>query len=169
VLEELDVSETVVLEKKSPSVLRTILTGLPSPSSILWSLVTFAINMGLVAMVADLTYRAALFFPAHDLSLVRLGYVSDISANILVREPDHSHLPITLSYRPVDMSHTSNVGRRRSDNIWKSAESISWLSGDTDFTAAITISPLVPDTRYQYVLSNNHSGYSTSHWTNLAT
>jgi len=159
VLEELDVLETVVLEKKNPCVLKTLLTGLPSPSSILWSLVTFAINMGLVAMVADLTYRAALFFPAHDLSLVRLGYVSESSANLLVREPDYSHLPITLSYRPVDMSHTSSIGRKRFDNIWKSADTIRWLSRDTDFTAAITISPLTPDTRYQYVLSNNHSGY----------
>lgn len=154
VIEEIAVEETTVLEKKDSRLLTTLLTGLPSPSSWLWSAVTFLINVALIAMVADLTYRPALFWPAHDLSFSRLGYVSDTSARILVREPDISQLPIYLSYRYAD----SLEGRRPFDNAWKHSQTVKWLSVDTDYTTGLLIEALEPDTRYQYVLSNNHSG-----------
>ncbi|KAK5239165.1 hypothetical protein LTR16_012205, partial [Cryomyces antarcticus] len=52
-IEEIDVEETIVLEEKGPHILRTLLTGLPSPTSIFWSLVTLGINLALVGMVTD--------------------------------------------------------------------------------------------------------------------
>jgi len=52
-LEELDVQETIQYEERQPKILRTLLTGLPSPSSALWSWITFGINMALIAMALD--------------------------------------------------------------------------------------------------------------------
>ncbi|EON63065.1 hypothetical protein W97_02292 [Coniosporium apollinis CBS 100218] len=158
-LEELDVEETVVVEEKGPHVLRTLLTGLPSPSSAFWSWVTFAINMVLVGLVTDAIFRARVFHPAHDLSFARVGYVSDSSANILVREPHGSELPIFVSYRRADPPLSTDPDKRPIDTAWKSAGSISWLSNETDYTAAVAINNLKPDSRYQYSVSNNHTGY----------
>ncbi|KAJ9639917.1 hypothetical protein H2199_006150 [Coniosporium tulheliwenetii] len=158
-LEELDVEETVVVEEKGPHVLRTLLTGLPSPSSAFWSWVTFAINMVLVGLVTDAIFRARVFHPAHDLSFARVGYVSDNSANILVREPHGSELPIFVSYRRADPPLSTDPDKRPIDTAWKSAGTISWLSNETDYTAAVAINNLKPDSRYQYSVSNNHTGY----------
>lgn len=155
IIAKVDVQETILLEEKPSHPLTTLLSGLPSPSSLLWSTITFLINLALVGMVADMTYRTALFWPAHDLSFARLGYVSSTSARLLVREPDVKQLPIFLSYRYADPPE----GRRPFDSAWKHSEIIKWLSEDTDYTEALQIDGLDPDTRYQYAFSNNHSGY----------
>lgn len=154
-VEEVDIQETVVLEEKPPHALTTLFTGLPSPSSLFWSGITFLINMTILAMVVDMVYRSALFYPAHDLSFVRLGYVSPSSARLLIREPDVSQLPIYLSYRYADPPTV----RRPFDSAWKHVDTIKWLSDETDFTAVLEIDGLLPDTRYQYAFSNNRSGY----------
>ncbi|KAK7514398.1 PhoD-like phosphatase-domain-containing protein [Phyllosticta citriasiana] len=157
--EEVEVDETVVVEEKGPQVLKTLLTGLPSPSSALWSWITFGINFVLVVMMLDLAFRAPIFWPSHDLSFARVGYVGDRSAKILVREPDGHKLPIFVSYRFADPPLSLSLGHYPQDTAWKHAAEIAWLTDETDFTAAIEISQLKPDTRYQYALSNNHSGY----------
>ena len=104
-LEELGVRETIY-EEKEPKILRTLLTGLPSPTSALWSWITFGINMALVTMALDLTFRAPILYPCHDLSFARVGYVSDRGAKILVRElgPDG----VKVLYRPTNTEKWSS-------------------------------------------------------------
>ncbi len=152
--QELDVEETIVVEEKDPEVLKTLLTALPSPSSLLWSGITFAINAALIAMVMDIVYRAMIFHPSHDLSLARVGYVSDTTAKILVREADSARLPVFLSYRHADLPLRNGPH----DTAWKSGGSIPYLDESTDFTGTFELKHLRPDTRYQYV-ANNYSGH----------
>jgi len=144
--------------RKDPRILQTLLLGVPSPASSLWSCITAAINLLLVIFVGDLVFRAPLLYPSHDLSFARVGYVSDTSANILLREPDCAQLPIYISYRsalkPEDPPQ---------DGSWKSVSPVYWLSNDTDYTYVITISKLLPSSRYEYAISNNHTGvFSTA-------
>ncbi|KKY24880.1 putative alkaline phosphatase family protein [Diplodia seriata] len=157
-VEELDVEEIVTVQEKDPRIFKTLLTGRPSPSSALWSWVTFAINILLVGMMLDLIYRAPVLYPQHDLSFARVGYVSDKSAKLMVREPSLSKLPIFVSYRFADPPFSLDSGHRPQDTAWKHAGSVDWLSEETDYTAAVEITQLRPDTKYQWVLSNNHSG-----------
>ena len=162
-LEELDVQETIYLEDKGPQAFYTILSGLPSPGSIVWSAFTVAINLILAGMVTDYVYNAPYLHQANDLSFARLGFVSDTSANILVREPHGTELPIWISYRSEEFSQSWDTGSsRRGDDSWKSAGKITWLSEDTDYTAAFVIRGLSPDTTYRYALSNNHSDTFTT-------
>jgi alkaline phosphatase D len=159
--QELDVEETIVVEPKDPEIAKTLLTGLPSPSSLLWSGFTFAINLALIAMVWDVVYRASLFYPSHDLSLTRVGYVSDSTANILVREADSTKLPIFISYRYADPPFSPGDDPIPFDTAWKSGGSITSLDDSTDFTGVFHLKSLVSDTRYQYV-ANNYSGHFTT-------
>lgn len=159
--EDFDVEETIILEKKGPKVLKTLLTGLPSPTSRFISIATLLINLGLVLAATDLIYRAKVQYPSNDLSFARLGYVSDSEAKLLVREPDRANLPIYVSVRNLDPH--SGVA----DSGWRSYGPITNLSNDTDYTSAISI-PL-PRTigragrnKYEYVTSNNHKGFITS-------
>lgn len=150
--EEVVVQETIVAEERDPKILRSLLTGLPSPSSLITSLTTFAINILLAGMTFDYTYRATYFHPAHDLSFARLGYVSESTASILIREPDIKHLPIFASYRVSEDD--------RLESAWRSAgRQIDFLDGRSDFTGQFFIEGLRPDTKYQYVVSNNHTGH----------
>lgn len=158
--ENIEVEETIILEKKSPKLWKALLTGLPSPTSRFISIVTFLINLGLVLAAMDLIYRAKVQYPSNDLSFARIGYVSDSEAQLLVREPERSNLPIYVSVRTVDF----NTGSADSGSGWRSYGPITNLGNDTDYTSSITI-PL-PRTlgraKYQYVTSNNHKGFITS-------
>ena len=100
--DEVEVDVTQLLERKDPKIFRTLLSGLPSPSSTLWSAATFVINAFLVFLVAQLTFQAAWYHPANDLSFARLGYVSHHDARILVREPSSTYYPLEISYRYAD-------------------------------------------------------------------
>lgn len=106
-----------------------------------------------------------MFYPSHDLKFARLGYVSESSARILVREPDVKELPIYLSVRYADVpaiagpGAAGSYGLRATDDAWKAVGSAEWLTEDTDYTTTFDIEHLLPDTRYQYALSNNISGY----------
>ncbi|EMC94145.1 hypothetical protein BAUCODRAFT_150353 [Baudoinia panamericana UAMH 10762] len=157
-VKELDVEETLIITKKDPEVWKTILTGLPSPSSIFWSVVTLAINVALAAMVADFVWRGTFFHQAHDLSMARVGYVSDTTAKVLIREPDASKYPVSVSYRYADRP----MAGVKTDTAWKTAGSIDWLDSRTDFTGTLEISRLRSDSRYQWVASNNHTGSFTT-------
>ncbi|KAL1303006.1 hypothetical protein AAFC00_003322 [Neodothiora populina] len=158
-VEELDVQETIVVEEKDANVLSTLLLGLPSPTSMFWSAITFLINIALVAMAADLLYRAPYLHQNHNLSMARVGYVSDHGAKLLIREPRPSQYPLFMSYRFADRPLDIYSGYKAQDSSWKSAGSIPWLDNSTDFTGTFTIDGLKPDTRYQYAASNNRSGY----------
>jgi len=148
-----------VLEENHSQILRTLFTGIPSPASIFWSLVTALINLALVLMVYDLTFTGKLFHEAHDLSMARVGYVSDHAAKVLVREPKSVQYPLFLSYRYADKPLD---GYRAQDTSWKSAGSIATLGNGTDFTGTFEITGLRSDTRYQYATSTNHSGFFTT-------
>lgn len=125
-----EVDETIVLKERSPRFWRTLLTGMPSPTSSLLSLLTLLLNLALIGGVTDMVYRAKTFHPSHDLSFARLGYVSTTEANLLIREPHPSELPIYVSYRLADPAPNEN-------NAWQSTATISSLGNDTDYTAAV--------------------------------
>jgi alkaline phosphatase D len=152
--EEIEVDERLLLEERSPKIWRTLLTGLPSPTSALLSLPTLLLNIGLVLMVTDLVYRAKILHPSHDLSFARLGYVSPTEASLLIRETQTSQLPIFVSYR------LAGSPAAYEDAAWQSAGEVHNLGNDTDFTAAITFPlPNYPDRVYQWTTSNNHTGF----------
>ena len=83
-------------EEKTASLWYSLVTGAPNHRNIPLSLLTFAINAALAAMVADVLFRNKHFNPSHELSFVRVGYVSPTEANFIIREPDQSKMPITL-------------------------------------------------------------------------
>lgn len=134
--------------------LYTMLFGLPNPKSLAWSLATMAVNVLLILGTVDVVYRAKILYPSHELAFTRVGYVSDTSAKILIREPDIAQLPIFISYRGAPRSGV--------DDSWKSAGQIYLLSKKTDYTHSQVITHLRPSTRYQYAASNNHSGFFTT-------
>lgn len=155
--EEIDVEETILLEEKSAKPWKTLLAGIPSPTSNLLSLLTFLINLGLVLAVTDLVYRATLYYPSNDLSFARIGYVSPTEANLLVREPDLKQFPLFVSYRQVDMNGKSE------DGGWKAAGVVPTTGNATDFTAAVKIPlPGLSEQTYQWTTSNNQTGYFTT-------
>ena len=154
--EDLEVDETIVIEEKSRKPWRTMLTGLPSPTSILWSLATLGLNVALVLAVTDLIYRSKVFHSSNDLSFARLGYVSPTEASLLIREPNSTQLPIFVSYRLV------NAPAVHEDPAWQAAGTIPSVGNDTDFTQAVKFSlPNHPDRTYQWTTSNNHTGFFT--------
>jgi alkaline phosphatase D len=154
--EGIDIQETIVLEEKSAKPWRTILTGLPSPTSLLLSLATLLINVALVLATTDLIYRTKVFHPSKDLSFARLGYVSPTEANLLIREPRASQLPIFVSYR------LANPAAPYENPAWQAAGTITALSNDTDYTGVVKFPlPSHSDRSYQWATSNNHTGFLT--------
>lgn len=158
-VEELDVQETIVVKENDPRVWRTLLTGIPSPASLGWTLITSLINLALVLMVADFTFSGRLFHEAHNLSMARVGYVSARTASILVREPKSANYPVTLSVRHADLPYD---GYRAFDQAWTDIGTLAYLDNTTDFTGTFTLTRLAPDTRYQYRTSTNHTGFFTT-------
>lgn len=158
---ELNIEKTILSKKKDPKVLRTLLTGLPSPTSALWSVLVVCLNLLLVLLARDLVY-GRLKYPSNDLSFARVGYVSDSTARILVREPNTTQLPLYISYRGAEPLWYPDQAKHHLDNSWKSAGQIFWLTNETDYTYPVTVTRLRPSTRYQYAISNNHTGYFTT-------
>ncbi|KAF2871151.1 PhoD-like phosphatase-domain-containing protein [Massariosphaeria phaeospora] len=156
-LEELDVQETIKYEEREPKVIRTLLTGLPSPSSALWSWITFGINMALLTMALDVVYRAPVLHPCHNASFGRVGYVSDNSANILVREP--YAFDVKVLYRSVDEQPRSWMHKTLA-----ASKPDYWLTNDTDFTSVVKVDHLRSDTPYEYVIETS-SGNVTGTFT----
>lgn len=134
--------------------LQTLVLGLPSPKSTIWTMVNLSINLLLVLGVVDVVYRGPMLYQSHDLSFARVGFVSDTSAKILVRESDVAQLPIYFSYRGAPGSDL--------DDAWKSAGQVYWLSEETDFTTTFTLEKLRPSTKYEYAVSNNRTGVLTT-------
>ena len=132
---------------------KTILLGLPKAKSMLWRLTTLNINLILVLGVLDVVYRGPMLYQSHDLSFSRVGFVSDTSAKILVREPNDFQLPIFVSYREASS---------KLDDAWKWAGTVYSLSDDTDYATSITISNLHPSTKYEYAVSNYQKGSFTT-------
>ncbi|KAL3423146.1 alkaline phosphatase family protein [Phlyctema vagabunda] len=148
--QEIDFEETVIIQERSPKFWRTLLTGLPSPTSALLSLLTLLINVGLILAATDFIYRAKVYHPSHDLSFARVGYVSPTEAKLLIREPNQDQLPVFVSYR------------EGPEHAWKDVGTIAQLGNDTDFTGVVTVTNVVPDQTYQWATTNNHTGYFTT-------
>jgi alkaline phosphatase D len=151
-----EVDEKIVLEEKPAKPWRTMLTGLPSPTSALLSLATLLINIAALVAVTDFIYRAKVYHPSEDLSFARLGYVSPTEASLLVREPDLNQLPIFVSYK------LASPAAAYEDPAWQSAGVISTLGNDTDYTGVVKFPlPNHSDRSYQWTTSNNHTGFFT--------
>ncbi|KAI5789043.1 PhoD-like phosphatase-domain-containing protein [Geopyxis carbonaria] len=148
-----EATETVVYTRKDPHPLRSLLLGLPSPSNWKVSAATFAINTLLTLATWDLTFRSHYFYPSHDLSFARIGYVGPTSAKLLLREPNKEQWPVVVWYSP----HDSTTG------IMNLVDTIPILHNDTDYTKTVIIPRLEPETKYRWFTSGNHSGtFSTA-------
>ncbi|CAD6500228.1 BgTH12-07411 [Blumeria graminis f. sp. triticale] len=136
---------------------RLALSGLPCTKSITLALIVFSINLALLLGVTDLVYRARILYPNEGLSFTRLGFISSTEAKLLVRDPDTSHLPISLSYRPASDIHVT------SETSWQViGTTITHLGNETDFTGVIHF-PLLepPGQKLEWMTSNNHTGSFT--------
>ena len=129
---------------------KTWVLGVPASRSMVTNVAAAAINLLLVLGTLDVVFRGSVLYPSNDLSFARVGYVSETTAKILVREPDTKQLPIYLSYWATPKSGL--------DISWKAAGSIATLSNDTDYTSTLTITRLRPSTAYQYAVSTNQTG-----------
>ncbi|KAF2970060.1 hypothetical protein GQX73_g3502 [Xylaria multiplex] len=155
--EEIDIEETIAIAEKPSNRLKTLLTGIPSPNSLFFSTLTFLINAACIAMVTDFVYSPTWYYPSHDLSFARIGYVSDSEAKLLIREPDQAKMPITVQLRV-------KSPRAPFDNpLWQEAGGIKLTTQDSDYTAVVTL-PLTHSKQrvYEWTTSNNHSGEFTA-------
>lgn len=100
-------------------------------------------------LTLDFLIRGLVIYPSTDVSFSRIGYVSPTTANLLLREPDQSQLPVVVSYQKA--SSPSSAKWTREGTIYK-------LNNSTDFTAVVTLRNLKPSTHYRYSLSNNKTG-----------
>lgn len=157
-IEELEVNKKVTVHSPSKYFWRTILTGLPSPSSTVLSLLTFLINLALLAGVTDFIYRAPLHYPSDDISFARIGYVGFDNAKLVIREPDQSKLPITVSLRLKDPVPPFEF----SGEFFKGG--VNYLTADTDYTAVLPMEWMIHPGEREYIwtTSNNHSGVFTT-------
>ena len=136
------------------SVLKIILTGLPSPRLPWTSRVTALINIVLTLFTLDFLLRGLILYSGEDLTLSRVGYVSPTTASLLIREPDPAQLPLTVSYQAVEEDLQSK---------WIEEGIIYKLDNTTDFTTSVILKGLKPSSRYRYALSNNRTGtFSTA-------
>ncbi|KAI0540159.1 PhoD-like phosphatase [Xylaria digitata] len=155
--EEIYIEETIAITEKPSNRLKTLLTGVPSPNSLLFSTLTFLVNAACIAMVTDFVYSPKWYYPSHDLSFARIGYVSDSEAKLLIREPDQAKMPITVQLR-------AKSPRASFDNpLWQEVGGIKLTTQDSDYTAVVTL-PLVHSKQrvYEWTTSNNHSGEFTA-------
>ncbi|MCJ1359179.1 MAG: hypothetical protein MMC33_009179, partial [Icmadophila ericetorum] len=148
---EVELRRTTLLAERDPQIVKTLLFGLPSPSSTFWSSVTVGINILLALFVADMVFRAPLFYPSHDLSFARVGYVSHDTAKILVREPNASKVPVYVSYRK---AYSTSNPTPTWEKSWHSGGSVYWLDNSTDYTHVFEIQHLIHSTLYQYTATN---------------
>ncbi|GMG54319.1 unnamed protein product [Aspergillus oryzae var. brunneus] len=131
------------------SVLKTLLTGLPSPTSPLVTRLTVLVNIVLTLFTSDLLLRGLVFYPANDVAFSRIGYVSPTTANLLVREPDSAQLPLVVFYQEAEQDDPLK---------WVEEGIIYALDESTDFTTSVTLQNLKPSSHYRYSLSNNRTG-----------
>ncbi|KJZ70746.1 hypothetical protein HIM_09879 [Hirsutella minnesotensis 3608] len=151
--EEVDVKERIVLASKPTKAWKVLLWGAPGAGRPLLSTLTFLINLLLIGFTADAVFRARLYYPADNLSFVRLGYVSHTEAKFLIREPDQARMPIALELRIKDPQPPFD------NPTWQAAGGVSWTSNATDFTAIIAAPLKHSEQRiYEWRTSNNHTG-----------
>ncbi|UPK95038.1 hypothetical protein LCI18_005973 [Fusarium solani-melongenae] len=153
VTDVVDIKEKIVVGEKIPSAFKILLLGAPSARRPIASFLTLLINVIFIALTADALFRARWYYPADDLSFVRLGYVSPSEARFVIREPDQTKLPITFEYHIQDPQLSSET------NLWLTAGFITSTTNSTDFTTTLTV-PLddSKQRKYEWRTSNNHTG-----------
>jgi alkaline phosphatase D len=129
-------------------VLKTLFGGLPHAGSKLLTRTTIVINIVLALLALDFLTRGYLLYPNDNIAFSRIGYVSPTTANLVLREPNSAHLPVTVMYQE----------SADSSGDWYEEGIVYKLDNSTDFTTAVTINDLKPSTQYRYLLSNNKSG-----------
>jgi alkaline phosphatase D len=150
---EVEIRDEIALVDKPVAPLRTLLTGLPSPNSLLYTSLTFLINAACVLMITDVVWSPRLMYPSDELSLARIGYVSSSEAKLLIREPDQSKMPITVQIRIKEPEALFE------NPLWHTAGGVRWTAEDTDYTAVVSIPLPHPRQKvYEWTTSNNHSG-----------
>ncbi|KAK2602445.1 hypothetical protein N8I77_008975 [Diaporthe amygdali] len=158
VVEDIDVTDTQLIIEESGDISpwRTILAGVPNPSRLVLTLITFLINLSCVTMVADRLYSEHLT-PTDGLAFVRPGFISEKQAKFLVREPDQSKMPVTFEIRVKD----NQLPFKTEDFI--TAGGVLETSNDTDYTAVVDITVTHhPQLTYEWRTSNGFSGEFTS-------
>ncbi len=156
VAENVTITETVSVQDRPLNPWRTLLSGAPNPRSLALSLATLLINGLCVGMVADRLFRER-YHPGDDLSFVRVGYVSENEAKLLIREPDQSKFPVTVEV------HIKDPQPPFDNPLWQDAGGVRWTGNETDYTAVLSI-PLRHSKKrtYEWRTSNNHSGEFTT-------
>ncbi|KAF7716686.1 Alkaline phosphatase family protein [Penicillium ucsense] len=139
--------------RNEDSMLKTVLTGLPSTRSPRLSVVTALFNIAVALLTLDFLIRGLTIYPSAEVSFSRIGHVSPASANLLFREPDQSQLPIVVSYQ--EASPLTPLKWVQEGTVYK-------VDNGTDFTATVTLKGLKPSTQYRYRLSNNKTGSFTT-------
>ncbi|GAO15198.1 uncharacterized protein UV8b_04255 [Ustilaginoidea virens] len=153
IADEVEIEEKIILEEKYEPSWKTLLYGTANASRPKVSLLTFLINMVLVGLTVDALYRARWYYPAKDLSFVRLGYVSPGEARFLIREPNNERLPVTLQIR----AKSSELLLDHSP--WEIAAKVQLTTNETDFTEAVTVALAHSEQRwYEWKTSNNFTG-----------
>ncbi|KAL2152439.1 hypothetical protein VTH82DRAFT_5623 [Thermothelomyces myriococcoides] len=156
VAEDVSVTETISVEDRPLSPWKTLLTGAPNPRSLALSLATLLLNGLCVGLVADRLFRER-SYAVDDLSFVRVGYVSETEAKLLIREPDQSKMPVTVEV------HIKNPQPPFDNPLWQNAGGVRWTTEETDYTAVLSI-PLrhSKGRTFEWRTSNNHSGEFTA-------
>lgn len=156
VIDEVAVKEAVIAGEPPVSSWYSLLTGLPNPRSLALSIITLLINVACVTMVADRVYSEH-WITSQDLSFIRVGYVSDSEAKLLIREPDQAKMPVTIDVRLKDPQPPFDT------TIWQTVGGVRWTSNETDYTAVVTVPAPHRDQRtYLWKSSNGHFGEFTS-------
>ncbi|KAI5461428.1 PhoD-like phosphatase-domain-containing protein [Mariannaea sp. PMI_226] len=153
IADEIDVKEKITIREKPCNPWSILFWGAPDAARPIASFLTLLINIVLAGFVADALFRARFFYPADDLSFVRLGYVSPTEARFLIREPDQAKMPVTIEV------HIKDAKPPFDNTLWQQAGNVQRTDNTTDFTAALTV-PLhhSQQRRYEWRTSNNHTG-----------
>jgi alkaline phosphatase D len=149
---EVAVSETIVPREKPINPWSAILTGAPNPRSLFVTALPLLVNALCVGMVADRLFRER-YYPTDDLSFIRVGYVSDTEAKMVIREPDQSKMPVTIQI------HIKDPQPPFDNPTWQTVGGVKWTTNETDYTAVVNVPLRFSKQRtYEWKSSNNHSG-----------
>jgi alkaline phosphatase D len=156
IAEDVTIKETISVEDRPLNPWQTLLTGAPNPRSLALSLATLFLNVLCVGLAADRLFRER-SYTGDDLSFVRVGYVSDHEAKLLIREPDQSKLPVSVEI------HIKDPQPPFDNPLWQNAGGVRWTTNESDYTAVLSI-PLRHSKRrtYEWRTSNNHTGEFTA-------
>ncbi|KAL2810199.1 PhoD-like phosphatase-domain-containing protein [Aspergillus granulosus] len=136
--------------KAHSGLLKSLITGVPCRHS--WATrLAILINLLCGAFTADFLLRGFVLYPTSDLRFSRVGYISESTADLFIREPDQTLLPLVVSYKTAERTDSD-------PSSWIQAATVETLDDSTDFTTTITFKGLNPSSLYHYAVSNNETG-----------